>query len=148
MPSPRWRIALAAALFISVGGQLASSQEPAAAPAAEPQPATGNSGNLPKTSKKHSHASDFLVRGTVFTEKGLSFPGVQLRIRRTGDKKFHWETYTDSRGEFAVRVPQGSEYEIVVHAKGTADQTRTVYAKTGLGQGNIVFRMEQAGGKQ
>src|SRR5258707_2696793 len=81
--------------------------------------------------KKYSHANDFLIRGTVFTDKALSFPGVQLRIRRAGEKKFRWESYTNSRGEFAVRVPQGSEYEMVVHAKGFAEQTRTIDTKSG-----------------
>src|SRR2546423_12823667 len=81
--------------------------------------------------KKYSHANDFLIRGTVFTDKALSFPGVQLRIRRAGEKKFRWESYTNSRGEFAVRVPPGSNYEMVIHAKGFAEQIRTVDPKAG-----------------
>ena len=98
--------------------------------------------------KKYSHANDFLIRGTVFTDKALSFPGVQLRIRRVGEKKFRWESYTNSRGEFAVRVPQGSNYEMVIHAKGFAEQTRTVDAKAGVNEESMVFRMQPAtGGK-
>jgi len=98
--------------------------------------------------KKHSHANDFLIRGTVFTDKALSFPGVQLRIRRVGEKKFRWESYTNSRGEFAVRVPQGSNYEMVIQAKGFAEQTRTVDAKAGVNEESMVFRMQPAtGGK-
>ena len=34
-----------------------------------------------------------------------------LRLRKDGEKKYKWETSTNSRGEFAVRVPQGSNYE-------------------------------------
>src|SRR6266566_497265 len=98
--------------------------------------------------KRYSHANDFLIRGTVFTDKALSFPGVQLRIRRAGEKKFRWESYTNSRGEFAVRVPQGSDYEMVVRAKGFAEQARTIDAKTGGNEESMVFRMQPtAGGK-
>lgn len=97
--------------------------------------------------EKYSHVNDFLIHGTVFTDKALSFPGVQLRIRKAGEKKFRWESYTNSRGEFAVRVPQGSDYEMVVRAKGFAEQTRTIDAKTGANEG-MVFRMQPtAGGK-
>lgn len=99
-------------------------------------------------SKKKSHAQDFLIKGTVFTDKALAFPGVQLRIRRAGEKKFRWETYSNSRGEFAVRVPQGSDYELVVHTKGFADQTRTIDAKSGDYQDGIAFRMQASGGKK
>jgi hypothetical protein len=71
---------------------------------------------------------------------------VQLRIRRTGEKKFRWESYTNSRGEFAVRVPQGSDYEMVIHAKGFSEQTRTIDAKNGGNEERVVFRMEPATG--
>jgi Carboxypeptidase regulatory-like domain len=94
--------------------------------------------------QKYSHANDFLIRGTVFTDKALSFPGVQLRIRRSGEKKFRWEDQTNSRGEFAIRVPQGTQYEMVVRTKGFADQTRTIDARTGSGENNVVFRMAPA----
>ncbi|PYU84446.1 MAG: hypothetical protein DMG51_10440 [Acidobacteria bacterium] len=98
--------------------------------------------------KKYSHANDFLIRGTVFTDKALSFPGVQLRIRRVGEKKFRWESYTNSRGEFAIRVPQGADYELVVRVKGFAEQTRTIDAKTGGNEQSMVFRMQPAAGDQ
>jgi len=98
--------------------------------------------------KKYRHANDFLIRGTVFTDKALSFPGVQLCIRRAGEKKFRWESYTNSRGEFAVRVPQGSDYEMVVRVNGFAEQTRTIDTKTGGNEESMVFRMQPtAGGK-
>jgi hypothetical protein len=98
--------------------------------------------------KKYSHVNDFLIRGTIFTDKALSFPGVQLRIRRAGEKKFRWESYTNSRGEFAVRVPQGSNYEMVIRARGFTEQTRAVDAKAGVNEESMVFRMQPAtGGK-
>jgi hypothetical protein len=113
---------------------------PAGAPTSEPQ--SSSSANSGK--QKYSHANDFLIRGTVFTDKALAFPGVQLRIRRAGEKKFRWQDSTNSRGEFAIRVPQGAQYEMVVHVKSFADQTRTIDARTGSGENNVVFRMEPA----
>lgn len=41
-----------------------------------------------------------------------------------------------------MRVPQGYEYELVVHAKGFTDQTRMVDAKNGGDEERMVFRME------
>lgn len=105
---------------------------------------TESSSSAKNGKQKYSHANDFLIRGTVFTDKALSFPGVQLRLRRSGEKKFRWEDQTNSRGEFAIRVPQGTEYEMVVRVKGFADQTRTIDARTGSGENNVVFRMEPA----
>jgi hypothetical protein len=120
-------------------------QEPASPPSVLPStPSTKKPGK-----KKYSHADDFLIRGTVFNDKALSAPGVQLRIRRAGDKKFRWEGYTNSRGEFAVRVPQGSAYEMVVRAKGFTEQTRTIDAKNGGNEESIAFRLEPVvGGKK
>ena len=137
--------ALVASSSIVFGRVQESAPSPPATTPAQPVPAVAAS----KPSKqKNSHANDFLIHGTVFTDKALSFPGVQLRIRKAGEKKFRWESYTNSRGEFAVRVPQGSDYEMVVCAKGFAEQTRTIDTKTGANEGNIVFRMEPtAGGK-
>jgi hypothetical protein len=138
-----------AALVSSFSAAFARAQEPAPAPSVSSPasaPPASNPGKPGK--KKYSHANDFLIRGTVFTDKALSFPGVQLRIRKAGEKKFRWESYTNSRGEFAVRVPQGSDYEMVVSVKGFAEQTRVVDAKSGGNEERMVFRMlPAAGGK-
>ena len=130
-------VALSAAAFLV---PFAASQDPAqqTAPPSQPQSSSSASSN----GRKYSHANDFLIRGTVFTDKDLAFPSVQLRIRRAGEKKFRWEDSTNSRGEFAIRVLQGAQYEMVVHVKGFADQTRTIDALTGSGENNVVFRME------
>jgi hypothetical protein len=135
------RFACALALFPSLAVSRAKQQPPPPPPPESPSPTSSSK------SKPHpSHAHDFLVRGTVFNEKALSMPGAQLRIRRSGDKKFHWQSQTNSRGEFAMRVPQGAEYEIVVHVKGYNDQARPIDAKVGA-EGSLVFRMEPLGGK-
>src|SRR5260370_21469366 len=102
-----------AALVASFSKEFGQAQEPAppALVSATTPEAPAATSNKP-SKKKYSHTNDFLIRGTVFTDKALSFPGVQLRIRRAGEKKFRWECYTNSRGEFAVRLPQGSDYEM------------------------------------
>jgi hypothetical protein len=135
----RWGVALwAAALLVPFAASQASNQE--RAPASQPE----SSSSAKNGKQKYSHANDFLIRGTVFTDKALSFPDVQLRIRRSGEKKFRWEDRTNSRGEFAIRVPQGVQYEMVVRAKGFAEQIRTIDARNGSGENNVVFRMEPA----
>src|SRR5467141_2884957 len=126
----------AAALLVPFAASQAPVQE--AAPASQPQSSSSANGGK----QKYTHADDFLIRGSVFTDQALSFPGVQLRIRRAGEKKFRWEDSTNSRGEFAVRVPQGSEYEMVVHAKGFAEQTRTIDTKSGGNEESMVFQMQ------
>ncbi|HEY4818984.1 MAG TPA: carboxypeptidase-like regulatory domain-containing protein [Candidatus Acidoferrum sp.] len=128
----------AAALLVPFAASQAPAQQDV--PASQPQ----SSSSSKNGKQKYSHANDFLIRGTVFTEKALSFPGVQLRIRRSGEKKFRWEDRSNSRGEFAIRVPQGIQYEMVVHAKGFADQARTIDARNGSAENNVVFRMESA----
>ena len=110
-------------------------------PPAAPSKASSSSTDNPQK-QKYSHANDFLIIGTVFNESGYAFPGVELRIRRSSEKKFRWDSYTNSRGDFAVRVPQGEDYEMIVHAKGFADQTRTLDAKSGVRESRLVFRME------
>jgi hypothetical protein len=135
-------------LLLSPAMALEAAQE--AAPASSSTPAQDSSSKIGNPGKKeYSHADDFLIRGTVFNENALSFPAVELRFRKEGQKKYKWETYTNSRGEFALRVPQGSNYEILVHVKGFADQTRTVEAKGGGNEEVVVFRMQPAkGGKK
>src|SRR5205807_4592303 len=126
---------------------LAAAQKATAASSSTPaQDSTSKTGSPGK--KKYSHADDFLIRGTVFNEKALSVPAVELRVRTEGQKKSKWENYTNSRGDFALRVPQGSNYEILVHVKGFADQTRTIEAKGGGNEQTVVFRMQPLKGDQ
>ena len=121
-----------------------SSSTPASEPAAQSQSSSSSSSKGGKHGR--SHANDFLVIGTVFTDKAYALPGAHIRARRASEKKFRWETYTNSRGEFALRVPQGDEYEIVVLAKGFADQNGSVSSKSGISEDNVVYRMQPASG--
>jgi hypothetical protein len=133
--------------MILLAATITKAQEPA--PAAQAAPPENPATPAEKPSKKKSRQlPDFLIRGTIFNEKVLSFPGVEVRIRAAGEKKYHWEAYTNSRGEFAVRVPQGANYEMLVHVKGFADQTRTVDAKSGGDEETVMIRMQPLAGGQ
>jgi hypothetical protein len=161
MHSHRWLVvlgftalllALLPALLLPGTAAYSRDQEPTPAPPAPAQPqsppaaSTSRESSTKSGKHRYSHANDFLIRGTVFTDKSLAFPGVKLRIRRAGEKKVHWETYTNSRGEFALRVPRGSEYEMLIDAKGFREQTRTINAKNGLSEDSVTFRMDPAAG--
>ena len=147
MRKHRWSIFVAMAAMVGLVPACSIGQEPTtSAPQTTPS-AESSSSKKPKK-KRYSHANDFLIMGTVFDPKGYAFPGVRLKIRRNAEKKFRWRDYTNSRGEFAIRVPQGSEYEMVVHAKRFADQTRHLDAKSGVNEARLVFRLEPEGGKK
>ena len=120
----------------------AQSQEPQPS-AAPPSGQTTQTPEKNEKKKKHSHEHDFLLIGTVFTEKGFSLEGAALHVRRMTEVKFRWEARSDRRGEFAIRVPQGADYQIVVLAKGFQGQTRTVDAKSGDRE-DLVFRLVPA----
>lgn len=81
----------------------------------------------------------------MFTEKNYAFPGIPVHIRRKGEKKFRFETYTNSRGEFAIRVPTGIEYEVVVKEKKYKELTQEVAANMQDVQKRLTFKMELAG---
>ena len=134
-----------ALLLLSPDVAVAATQQPA--PASSGAPAQDSSSSKPGK-KKYSHADDFLILGTVFNEKALAFPGVELRLRKEGQKKYKWQAYTNSRGEFALRVPQGSNYEVLAHVKGFVDQTRTIEAKGGGNEETVVFRLQPNSGDQ
>jgi hypothetical protein len=149
MLSPRWKIlATSTAVLICLIPVPSRTQEPAPPAAQSPPPPPPPPVTEKPQKQKYSHTNDFLIIGTIFDPKGYAFPGVELKIRRSTEKKFRWDSYTNSRGEFAVRVPQGSDYEMIVHAKGFADQTRALDAKSGTSEARIVFRMESAGGEK
>jgi hypothetical protein len=112
----------------------AAQQAPAAAPPAAP---------AQESSSKHkSKIPPFLIIGTVFNERALAFPGVQVKIRRKGEKKFRYDTYTNSRGEFAIRVPDGIQYEVIVRQKNYKEQSQLVEANMADVQKRLTFKLE------
>lgn len=142
--SHRRRLLLVVSLALFFCGRSLAAREASSSQASPAKPGESSSQS---SEKKSSHGHDFLLKGTVFTNSAYAFPGVQIRLRRAGEKKFHWATYTNSRGEFAIRVPQGAAYELQVHGKGFVDQNRTIDAKSGNLEEGIVFRMQPVGGK-
>lgn len=147
MICPRWIVFAGLAMVSGCIASACQAQEQAArASQATPQARESTSEKARKTT--YSHANDFLITGTVFDQRGYAFPGVRLKIRRSNEKRFHWDDFTNSRGDFAVRVPKGSQYELVVHAKGFADQARELDAKSGQNEARLVFRMEPGGGEK
>jgi hypothetical protein len=125
-------------------------QEPAQTPTIPQQPAAadGAESSSKQAQNKSSHANDFLVRGTVFTPEGLALPGAELHIRRASEKKFRWNDAANSRGEFAIRVKMGADYEVVARAKGYQDQSMPVNASTGERFKDLVFHMPRRTGKK
>lgn len=128
--------------FLTIAAQ---DQQPA-----EPSSSSGDSGakTTAREASKPKHADDFLVRGTVFSPEGLSFPGAEIRIRRGSEKKFRWQAQTNSRGEFAIRVKQGSKYEVVIRAKGFKEQSKSVDATSNAKVEEMTLRMERERGSK
>ena len=148
MPRPRFFWSF---LAIPLGGfcALSYAQNQQTVALQEQQPPTASQPPAQAEYKKGPHAGDTLIRGTVFSDKAMALPGAQLRLRRAGEKKFRWEKFSNSRGEFGVYVPQGSSYEIVVRLKGFADLNQTVEARAGAEEERIVLHMvPAAGGKK
>ena len=111
------------------------------APGAVPGTAAGDE----KPSDSHAH--DFVIFATVFTEKGFALPGAKVRVRQRDESKYRWEAISDRRGELGVRVKQGAEYELTIEAHGFKPQTRKINAREGNRE-DLTFQMEPfAGGK-
>ena len=100
-------------------------QEPPAPPPPSVGACAGTSYSKSANNKERQIPS-YLILGTIFDEQARSLPGVRVRIRRTDEKKYRWETYTNSRGEFAVRVVPGYQYEVSMHCKKYKDESHTV----------------------
>ena len=60
-----------------------------------------------------------LIFGTVWGPDDRPVYGVKVKIRREGEKKVRWEQYSNHSGEFAQRVPAGTQdYVIWADLKG------------------------------
>ena len=149
MRLPIFQTTVLAGALISFAGLLRA-QEPAQTPPTPQQPAAaaGAESSSKQAQNKSEHANDFLVRGTVFTPEGMALPGAELHIRRASEKKFRWNDAADSRGEFAIRVKMGADYEVVARAKGYQEQSVPVNASTGERFKDLVFHMQRRTGKK
>ena len=60
-----------------------------------------------------------LIFGTVWDPEGHPLYGIKVKIRRSDEKKAHWELYSNHTGEFAQRVPVGkADYVVWADVKG------------------------------
>jgi hypothetical protein len=94
-----------------------------------------------------SHAHDFVIFATVFTERGFALPGARVRVRRAEEKKFRWEAVSDRQGELGIRVPQDAEYELTIESRGFKTQTRKIDTRQ-ENRADLTIRMEPEGGSQ
>jgi hypothetical protein len=92
------------------------------------------------TAQHKPSPNDCIFYATVFTNEGRLLEGAEIHVRPTGKKKPDFEAWTDRRGEFAVRVSPGQDYDIEVKAEGFITQMRTANAQTG--KQDMVFHME------
>ncbi len=68
----------------------------------------------PQSSKSADARKDYaLIYGTVWGPDDHPVAGVPVSIRRASDKKAKWELVSDKNGEFAQRVPAGTQDYIV-----------------------------------
>jgi len=126
------------AAFLFLPGFSAGQLPAPASPASTSAPASSQD----SSSKPHRVIPAFLIVGTVFNEKAYAFAGVEVKIRRKGEKKFRYDLYTNSHGEFAVRVPDGIEYEVVVRRKKYKEQSQEVLANPADVQKRLTFKLE------
>jgi Carboxypeptidase regulatory-like domain len=151
MHRKRWIIVLATITTVTTiaTASIFSRQAPAGQEPAAPQESKNATPESSSTTKgKRSHANELLIRGTVFNEHGIAMRGVKLRIQRGDAKKPRRETYSNFRGEFAVRVPKGADYQIAAEITGFAKQSQAVNGKDGAAEEKIIFHLEPVkGGK-
>jgi len=73
-----------------------------------------------------------LIKGTVFTAEGRSFPGAKVTVVRTDidakqQKKSRREAVSDRLGEFAFRLAVGpAKFHLTVEAAGFPKQEKNV----------------------
>jgi hypothetical protein len=139
-------IVLLLVMAFTCAGNSTLGQQPSqpAAPIAPAPPGPPNAPNPTPPAKgiPTKTIPGFLIIGTVFNENALSFPGVEVRIRLAGEKKYRWETYTNSRGEFAVRVPEGRAYELLVRVKKYQEHRETVTTANNDIQQRLSIRLQ------
>jgi hypothetical protein len=112
---------------------------------ANPPAPLGVPSSAPAFQRKPS-PDDCIFYATVFTKEGKLLQGAEVHVRPTGKKRPDYEAWSDRRGEFAVRVSPGMDYDIIVKADGFITQVRTSNAQTG--QQDMVFHMEPKPGKK
>jgi hypothetical protein len=83
------------------------------------QDATNKPGaSKPAAPSDHELAPYAVIFCTVWDPDSHPVYGVHVQLRRSGEKKFRWEAYSDHRGELAFRVPAGkADYQMAADPK-------------------------------
>jgi hypothetical protein len=68
---------------------------------------------LPQSSSKNTTKDYALIFGTVWGPDSHPVAGVPIKIRRASEKKFRWEQVSNHTGEFAQRVPVGTQDYVI-----------------------------------
>ena len=74
---------------------------------------TAVAAQLPSPPTKAPVKDYALIYGTVWSANDTPAAGIPVTIRRAADKKPKWEMVSDSRGEFAQRVPPGTQGYVI-----------------------------------
>jgi hypothetical protein len=106
---------------------------------ANPLAVLGVPASAPEIQRK-PRSDDCIFYATVFTKEGKLLEGAEIHVRPAGKKRPDYQAWSDRRGEFAVRVSPGMDYDIIVKADGFLTQVRTANAQSG--QQDLVFHME------
>ena len=106
-----------------------------------------------KNDKKADAERTGVVAGTVFQHSGFSLPGARVTVAPApedaseGSKIKAQQAVTDSRGEFAVRVPAESmRYNVTVEAEGWQPAEKMVQVEWDQ-RVEVFFRLKPAPGK-
>lgn len=67
----------------------------------------------PQSSSQPSKKDYALIYGTVWGPDDHPVGGVPVKIRKSTEKKARWELVSDRNGEFAQRVPAGTQDYVV-----------------------------------
>lgn len=77
-----------------------------------------------------------LIFGTAYGPDDRPLYGAKIEIHPVGQKKPHWERFSDHRGEFTLRVPPGpgdylvtGEADVVLFQDGKPQQKKRVKAE-------------------
>jgi hypothetical protein len=95
--------------------------------------------------KKKEPEPTALIAGTVFRDPGFAFPGVQVRLEpaEKHKKAKKQQVVTNTRGEFALRVPPVPlKYVLYVQHTGFAPQQKEIAVQGEDQMVDLVFRLE------
>lgn len=100
--------------------------------------------------EKEKEKAYALLSGSIHSSEGFAIPGVPVSVRREADRKPGWRAVSDSRGEFAIRLPaEAATYEVATESKEHENQTKRItVAGTDKETVVVLFRLARKGGKE